>query len=63
MTLPRVGISSCLLGNAVRWDGGHKRDRVVVDLLAPVVEWVPVCPELELGMGVPREPVHLERAG
>jgi len=63
VTLPRVGISSCLLGNAVRWDGGHKRDPVVVELLAPLVEWVPVCPELELGMGVPREPVHLERVG
>jgi uncharacterized protein YbbK (DUF523 family) len=52
-----------LLGNAVRWDGGHKRDAVVVERLAPLVEWVPVCPELEVGMGVPREPVHLERAG
>lgn len=63
MTRPRVGISSCLLGNAVRWDGGHKRDPIVVDGLAPLVEWVAVCPELELGMGAPREPVHLERVG
>ena len=57
----RVGISSCLLGHAVRWDGGHKRDRVLVDELAPWVEWVPVCPEVEAGMGVPRDPVHLAR--
>jgi uncharacterized protein YbgA (DUF1722 family)/uncharacterized protein YbbK (DUF523 family) len=58
----RVGVSSCLLGGEVRWDGGHKRDRFLTDVLAPFVEWVPVCPELELGMGVPREPVHLSRA-
>jgi uncharacterized protein YbgA (DUF1722 family)/uncharacterized protein YbbK (DUF523 family) len=59
----RVGVSSCLLGSEVRWDGGHKRERFLTDVLAPFVEWVPVCPELELGMGVPREPVHLSRAG
>ena len=55
----RIGISSCLLGEEVRWDGGHKRDRFLTDVLAPYVEWVPVCPEVELGMGTPREPVHL----
>ncbi|MFI5320801.1 MAG: YbgA family protein [Myxococcota bacterium] len=59
----RVGVSSCLLGSAVRWDGGHKRDAFLTEWLAPFVEWVPVCPELELGMGVPREPVHLRREG
>ncbi len=58
----RVGISSCLLGTEVRWDGGHKRDRFLTEVLAPFVEWVPVCPELEAGMGIPREPVHLSRA-
>ena len=58
----RVGISSCLLGAEVRWDGGHKRDRFLTDRFGPFVTWVPVCPELELGMGVPREPVHLTRA-
>ncbi|MBM4383569.1 MAG: DUF1722 domain-containing protein [Deltaproteobacteria bacterium] len=58
----RVGISSCLLGSEVRWDGGHKRERFLTDVLAPFVEWVPVCPEVELGMGIPREPVHLSRA-
>ena len=57
----RVGISTCLLGEEVRFDGGHKRDRFLADELAPYVEWVPVCPEVELGMGVPREPVQLVR--
>jgi len=65
VTLPprvRIGISACLLGAAVRYDGGHKRDAFLVDELGPSVEWVPVCPELEVGMGVPREPVRLVRA-
>ena len=57
----RVGVSSCLLGNAVRWDGGHKRDGFLLEALAPYVEWVPVCPEVEAGMGTPREPVKLAR--
>jgi uncharacterized protein YbbK (DUF523 family) len=56
---PRVGVSACLLGEAVRYDGGHKRSRAVVDLVGPEVEWVPVCPEVEVGMPVPREPVVL----
>jgi len=56
---PRVGVSACLLGDPVRYDGGHKRSRAVVDTVGPEVEWVPVCPEVELGMGVPREPVAL----
>jgi uncharacterized protein YbgA (DUF1722 family)/uncharacterized protein YbbK (DUF523 family) len=54
-----LGVSSCLLGANVRFDGGHKRDRFVADDLAPYVDWVPVCPELEVGMGVPRESVRL----
>jgi uncharacterized protein YbgA (DUF1722 family)/uncharacterized protein YbbK (DUF523 family) len=56
----RVGISTCLLGEEVRWDGGHKRDRYLTDVLADYFEWVPVCPEVELGMGIPRPPVRLE---
>jgi uncharacterized protein YbgA (DUF1722 family)/uncharacterized protein YbbK (DUF523 family) len=56
----RVGVSSCLLGQEVRWDGGHKRDRFLADALAPYVEWVPVCPEIEIGLGVPRPPIRLE---
>jgi uncharacterized protein YbbK (DUF523 family) len=56
----RLGISSCLLGERVRFDGGHKHDGFLTDQLGPYVEWVPVCPELEVGMGVPREAVRLE---
>jgi len=57
----RVGVSSCLLGQNVRYDGGHKRDAFVAGRLAAFVELVPVCPEVELGLGVPREPIRLER--
>ena len=57
----RIGISSCLLGEEMRWDGGHKRDRFLTDVLDPYVEWVPLCPEVEVGMGTPREPVRLVR--
>src|SRR5262245_15015234 len=56
----RVGVSACLLGHEVRYDGGHKRDAFLTETLAPYVEWVPVCPELELGLGVPRESIRLE---
>jgi uncharacterized protein YbgA (DUF1722 family)/uncharacterized protein YbbK (DUF523 family) len=55
----RIGISDCLIGSRVRFDGQHKRDSFLADELAPLVEWVPVCPEVEVGMGVPREPVRL----
>jgi uncharacterized protein YbgA (DUF1722 family)/uncharacterized protein YbbK (DUF523 family) len=57
----RIGISSCLLGQKVRFDGGHKRDSFLTDTLGRHVEWVPVCPEVEVGMGTPRETVHLVR--
>jgi uncharacterized protein YbgA (DUF1722 family)/uncharacterized protein YbbK (DUF523 family) len=56
----RLGVSSCLLGEQVRFDGGHKHDHFLTDVLGRYVEWVPVCPELEIGMGVPREAVRLE---
>jgi uncharacterized protein YbgA (DUF1722 family)/uncharacterized protein YbbK (DUF523 family) len=59
----RVGVSTCLLGESVRWDGGHKRDRYLTDVLAPYFEWVPVCPEVEVGMTIPRPPVRLVREG
>lgn len=59
MDKPRIGISSCLLGNQVRHDGGHKRDRYVTDTLAQFFDFVAVCPELEVGMSVPRESVRL----
>lgn len=55
----RVGISACLIGEQVRWDGGHRRESFLADVLGRYVEWVPVCPEVEVGMGVPREPVRL----
>jgi uncharacterized protein YbbK (DUF523 family) len=58
---PRIGISACLLGQEVRYDGGHKRNAFLVETLGPQVEWVPVCPEVELGMGTPRPPIRLER--
>lgn len=56
---PRIGISACLLGRSVRFDGGHKRHAFVCDALEPFVEWVPVCPEVESGMSVPRESLRL----
>jgi uncharacterized protein YbbK (DUF523 family) len=55
----RIGISACLLGQKVRFDGGHKKDAFLTGVLAPHVEWVPVCPEVEVGMGTPREPLRL----
>ena len=59
----RIGVSSCLLGEQVRYDGGHKRDPFLADVLAPYVAWVRVCPEVELGLGVPRETIQLVRRG
>jgi len=58
----RIGISSCLLGNTVRYDGGHKLDRFLRDTLGGYVEFVPVCPEVECGMPVPREAMRLTGA-
>ena len=60
---PLVGISSCLLGENVRYDGGHKLDRYLRDTLGKHVDFVPVCPEVECGMGVPREAVRLVSSG
>jgi uncharacterized protein YbgA (DUF1722 family)/uncharacterized protein YbbK (DUF523 family) len=58
----RIGVSSCLLGQKVRFDGGHKRDAFLVDTFGEFVEWVAVCPELEVGMGLPREAIRLVRS-
>ena len=57
----RLGVSACLLGQEVRYDGGHKPDRFLIDTLGPFVEWVPVCPEVEveIGLGVPRDTIRL----
>ena len=56
----RLGVSACLLGESVRYDGGHKRDAFLIDVLGPHVDWVPVCPEVEIGLGVPRPTLRLE---
>ncbi len=56
----RLGISTCLLGEKVRYDGGHKLDRFLTDTLGQYVEYVAVCPEYECGLPVPREAMHLE---
>lgn len=58
-----IAISSCLLGARVRFDGGHKRDDFLVTTLGRWVQWVPVCPEVEVGMGTPRESIRLVREG
>ena len=52
-----------MLGEHVRFDGGHKRDAFLVETFGRYVEWVPVCPEVEDGLGVPRESMHLRRVG
>ena len=56
----KLGISTCLLGENVRYDGSHKLDRFLTDTLGQYVEYVPVCPEVECGLPVPRESMHLE---
>lgn len=55
----RLGISRCLLGDHVRYDGGHKRNPYLADVLSRDIDWVPVCPEVEAGLGTPREPMQL----
>ena len=55
----KLGISSCLLGEKVRWNGDHKLDRFLADTLGQYVEYVPVCPEVECGFSIPREPFRL----
>lgn len=57
----QVGISSCLLGREVRFDGGHKKDAFINRVLGEYFELVPFCPEVEIGLGVPRDPIRLER--
>jgi uncharacterized protein YbgA (DUF1722 family)/uncharacterized protein YbbK (DUF523 family) len=59
----RIGVSSCLLGEQVRFDGGHKRSDFLTDTLGRFVEFVPVCPEMEIGLGTPRESIRLVRDG
>lgn len=54
-----IGISACLLGQKVRFDGSHKRDRYINDLLGEHFNFVSFCPEVAIGMGIPREPIRL----
>ena len=65
MTLPQdtiqIGISACVVGQEVRFDGGHKLSRFIRDTLGAYVEFVPVCPEVDIGLGVPRETLRLVR--
>lgn len=56
---PKIGISACLLGNPVRFNGGHKQSSLCSDVLARHVEFVPLCPEVAIGLGTPREPIRL----
>ncbi len=56
----RMGISACLLGHKVRFDGQHKKDPYIVHTLGQFFDFVPVCPEVECGLGIPREAMHLE---
>jgi uncharacterized protein YbbK (DUF523 family) len=56
---PRLGVSACLLGDKMRYDGGHKYNTFLCETLGRFVEWIPVCPEIEVGMGVPPETVRL----
>ena len=55
----KIGISTCLLGENVRYDGGHKLDRYLRDIVGQFVQWVPVCPEVECGLSIPREAMRL----
>lgn len=55
----KVGISSCLLGDKVRFDSGHKKNAYVTGVLKDYFEFVPFCPEVEIGLGIPREPIRL----
>ncbi len=56
----KIGISRCLLGDRVRYDGGHKRDRFLTDTLSMYVDYIPVCPEVEAGFPIPREAFRLK---
>ncbi len=63
MSHVRIGVSQCLLGDAVRYDGGHEANAWIIDVLEDRFELVPVCPEVEIGLGVPRPPIQLVEIG
>jgi len=56
----RIGVSACLLGHEVRYDGGHRQDPYLTDTLGRYFQWVPVCPEVEIGLSTPRPTMRLE---
>ena len=55
----KIGISSCLLGEHVRFDSGHKKNAYITGVLEDFFEFLPFCPEVEIGLGIPREPIRL----
>ncbi|OPY74382.1 MAG: hypothetical protein A4E63_00766 [Syntrophorhabdus sp. PtaU1.Bin050] len=59
MEKTKIGVSRCILGERVRYDGGHQHDHYITDTLGRYFEYIPVCPEVEYGLPVPREPMHL----
>lgn len=59
MTSITLGISSCLLGNEVRYDGGHKRNPYIINTLGQYFEFMPICPEMAIGLGTPRPTLRL----
>lgn len=59
----RIAVSSCLVGQEVRYDGGHKHNEYITDTLGELFEFVPYCPEVAIGMGIPRPPVRLVQVG
>jgi len=63
MSQIKIAVSSCLLGNRVRYDGGHKRNSYLTDTLAHQAELIPICPEVAIGLGVPRPPIQLVQTG
>ncbi len=58
-TIIRIGISACLLGERVRYDGNHRLDAALLAAFPAIFAPIPICPEVAIGMGVPREPIHL----
>jgi uncharacterized protein YbbK (DUF523 family) len=57
---PCIGVSACLLGQRVRYDGDHRREAFITEDLGEIFNLVPLCPEVEAGLGIPREAIHLE---
>ena len=58
-TRPKIVVSACLMGAEVRYNGGHKQSRLCSHTLADYFDFIPICPEVAIGLGIPREPIHL----